>query len=661
MEYEKCYVFEPSDRRPAKRRKIEPQGLQKSWKTRHGAYQKAWKDQKRRIDDSLNAINSTTIQRLEQFLEDATTGHDDGRIPTAIISAGPNAAAHQGIVQQLKQNAITEGRRVFVSLSAGAATNLKAALKFIILKATSQTEDADDEDAIQTQSKGPKLLNYDLQILANYARDRNLERVVLSIEDTEAFNSEILSELIEILACWHDRIPFVLLLNVATSLDFLEQRISAAAVQSLRGEVFDVAPAAEEIERVAEVLATSDASIWIGPNLMTMILERQSDYVQSVDSLVHAIQFAYMSSYYANALSIFLDTDSKTSVPSDHFNAARNVPSFRKHCRRLLDGGEYKSVQTLLDSDDALCDLVVESVATGRQALSGLTSATKVVRKLQRCLQGEQAATFSRLHVQAMSGKLHQSGPIRAMLLSIRKAPSNQAIQLMESFVACEAPQDTRDQCGNILHELRELLEKQTHTAQPLRSEDDVKNSTLRTTVVAQRVELSKQKSALSKEDAAYTVLLRRFTDLLEEYFEASLITPKELTFHEIFLYDLKSPHREVFTPRPRHAIERALAAPHDYLTCDCCAPRQGEGDDATLASTQPATAIVYQLYLESGGLINASDLWQAFRAVVGDEREEQESMALFQRGLAELRHLGMVKSTRKRVDHIAKIAWRGL
>jgi origin recognition complex subunit 3 len=33
----------------------------------------------------------------------------------------------------------------------------------------------------------------------------------------------------------------------------------------------------------------------------------------------------------------------------------------------------------------------------------------------------------------------------------------------------------------------------------------------------------------------------------------------------------------------------------------------------------------------------------------------------LFQRGLAELRCFGVIKSTRRRIDHVSKVAWRGL
>ena len=79
--------------------------------------------------------------------------------------------------------------------------------------------------------------------------------------------------------------------------------------------------------------------------------------------------------------------------------------------------------------------------------------------------------------------------------------------------------------------------------------------------------------------------------------------------------------------PAPRRAIERALSAPHDYLNCECC-EGGGKGDAAALSSSQPATAILYQLYLESGALINIADLWAAFSAVVGTEGEEEKGEA---------------------------------
>ncbi|KAG9714671.1 hypothetical protein KCU73_g16148, partial [Aureobasidium melanogenum] len=151
------------------------------------------------------------------------------------------------------------------------------------------------------------------------------------------------------------------------------------------------------------------------------------------------------------------------------------------------------------------------------------------------------------------------------------------------------------------------------------------------------------------------------FVEALETDFDVALINPKDLVFNEIFMYDLKSPHRDVFMPKPRAAIERALASPHDYLDCECCAPDVGTGEENTLASTQPSTAILYQLYLEGGAMMNVADLRTAFVTILGDDQDEILTNALFQRSLAELRYLGLVRGTRKKADHVMKISWKGV
>jgi len=540
---------------------------------------------------------------------------------------------------------------------------LKAALKAIIQSATARNDGVDDEyDEIAPTQKGSKLLNYDLQLLYDYVRERDIEQVVLAIQDTETFDSHLLSELKELLSCWRDRIPFVLLLSIATSVEFLQQRLSKDARRCVRGQLFDVAPSAEQVERVFDAVTSEQNTFWIGPNLMRSILERQNDHIQSIHSFVDVVQYAYMSCYYANALSIFLNPTVKyKDVPSDHFEAVRNLDSFRAVCKRSLALGEVSRVQGLLDNNETLNDFVRSEIAIGQNALANMIIAVDLVRALQIALPNLHEGSKSALYVQAMSNKLEESSLVRSLLLSIRKAPSDVAAKIFDAVIASKIFGDHLLSIEKSKVELLTLLASQDDPTEPLRSEDDVKNLTLRTTVIAQKVELSKQKSSLSKKDAAYTAIVREFTDKLEAFLESSLIDPTSLLFHEIFLYDLRSPYREVFTPRPRHAVERALAAPHDYLACDCCAPAAGDSDEATLAACQPATAVLYQLYLESGSLINVSDLWQAFSAVVGDEQSEEQNVALFQRALAELRYLGLVKSTRKRVDHVAKVAWRGL
>lgn len=72
MQYEKCYVYSPEDARPAKRRRVEPQGLQASWGVRHKAYKKAWQARQKEID----VCNSEPTAQLSTLI---STGKSEGR------------------------------------------------------------------------------------------------------------------------------------------------------------------------------------------------------------------------------------------------------------------------------------------------------------------------------------------------------------------------------------------------------------------------------------------------------------------------------------------------------------------------------------------------------------------------------------------------------
>ncbi|OCK94212.1 uncharacterized protein K441DRAFT_562430, partial [Cenococcum geophilum 1.58] len=126
--------------------------------------------------------------------------------------------------------------------------------------------------------------------------------------------------------------------------------------------------------------------------------------------------------------------------------------------------------------------------------------------------------------------------------------------------------------------------------------------------------------------------------------------------FYEVLVFDAKiAACREALGGSPRAAIERALSRPHDYLACECC-----DRVEVQLAASQPTTALVYQLYLESGAVVNVQDMWNSFQAVM-EEQEENELLALFYRALAKLKYLGMIKNSRKRADDLRKLMWKGL
>ena len=403
--------------------------------------------------------------------------------------------------------------------------------------------------------------------------------------------------------------------------------MSGNALRYLEGEKFDVTQSDDIIEKLfSATVANTNVRLCIGPLLCRRMLDRQKDHVQNTQDFCDGLKYAYMSHFYASYPSLFLrDGIAFGDLSADAFQAVRNLPSFQRWVEEKLEHNQTQDVRKLLESNQYLFDQILLHIESGQQALSLLSHAAHVLSNTREALQMSSKVRLSTIWTRAASGELTSSPLLRETMLYIKKIPSDKLVQLLASMKELEGEYFPMD-IISMQQEIDGLLETNDTNA-PLRTQHDVRNDSLRTTVVAQKVLLSKHKAALSEQDKAYSDLVGRFHDELEAYFASAFIDPRTLVFSEVLMYDLKSPHTEVFQPKPRFAIERALASPHDYLGCDCCSGV--EGNEAALSATQPATAIVYQMYLESGTLINVSDLWSAFNAIAGEGEEETESKTM--------------------------------
>ena len=260
----------------------------------------------------------------------------------------------------------------------------------------------------------------------------------------------------------------------------------------------------------------------------------------------------------------------------------------------------------------------MQEIQNGREALQAILKAINVLFRIQSNLTLKSKVPWSEMYIQAICGELTGSETFDEMMVFVKKLPSDKMKALLDDLAGM--PATVAFKMVEIVTELEQMTNSLEDPRIPLRSAYDVHHETLRTTVIAQKVSLSKNTSTLSAQDSAYTKIVDRIHANLHNYFESSLANPQDLFLNEILIFDSKSPHREVFAPKPRYAVERALSSPHDYLGCDCCG-----GSEGGLSPTQPATAILYQLYLESGAVINTADLWSAFWTIVGGDNGEDE------------------------------------
>lgn len=495
---------------------------------------------------------------------------------------------------------------------------------------------------------------------------------------------------------WVDRIPFVLLFGIATSVELFHERLPRSATLCLQGVQFDVEQTSKTLVTIfRKVIASPDIRLRLGGGFIAALLERQHDQVYSLQTFIAALkvcvpcyryidyygadqklQYAYMCHFYANPLSILLgssDDLESTVVPllqPEHAEAMRILPSFKAMVEHRIEEGDIDGLKDLINSDEELVQLAVKTLQ--EKDLMMFTNLRRLA-SLHAVLSISTSAPTDpiELYVKFFADKFRESDFIQDAINSCKRYAPAEVIALAgvvkgilardsdtgeaESYSASE--DEFLEAISALEDETVALIQEAEESGTPLQSKYTMQSQTLRTTVVAQKVQLSKREFVLSKQDAAFTSTIEKLARTLEQYFNFD--SPQDLFLNEIWIYDSKSPYREVFTPRPRHAIERALSVPHDYLGCTCCKAAGG------LSSSHPATATLYQLYLETGGLINVFDLWSAFHTIVGadddEERDERSCLMLFYKALADLRLLGMVKNSKKKTDHSAKLSWKGL
>ncbi|KAL8862917.1 MAG: hypothetical protein Q9178_000859 [Gyalolechia marmorata] len=564
--------------------------------------------------DFFDNTVTDTIDQVSNFIVCADHRSTEATIPTALITVGPSNSTYTKIVRSIETRLQKEHDVVVTNIVPSQTTNLKSALKFINNHVTGAALTA-EEDHLSKHEKFGRRLNYDLQVVYDHLRSHPKMKVVLAFHDSEAFDGPFLNDIIEVLSSWLDRIPFVCVFGIKTSVELFQEMLRRTTIQRLHGSQFQVAQI--HVDSILKELSSSNQGkiFWLGSGVSHFILQAHQHSIQSIASFASSLQYAHMTHLFANPLSVFLtDPLPKERLQEELYDCVRSLHSFRQFAEDLLDQKDFDTARRLLDDDSFLHKQVEQGIQKSKRALQSLTVAVELLASLQKSLNIRSAEPWWNLYIKAMAGQLRDSAIVKDTLLAVRKLTSDTMARLLDELTNSPLPDIL-----TLLEDLRQL-QFQNRGMEPFRSEHDTHYAGLRTTIVSHKVELSKQSASLSKQDLSYSELVNRIDKSLVNYFQEALVSPQELFLHEILVYDFKSPHREVFAPKPRHAIERALSSPRDYLGCDCC-----KGTPHGLLACHPATSILYQLFLESGAIINTSDMWSAFNTIVGSEDTEEK------------------------------------
>ena len=164
----------------------------------------------------LGAANQKTLSEVLSFIQSATETIPSTRIPSGFIITGPNIASQDFLFGQLSESLQSNTPAKFVRLRSGDASNLKAALKKIIRGVTARVSEDDDDLEVAvgkdvcglshlslpklelTVLEGRNYLNYDLEAIHAHLKTSSHDHVIIAFQDSEAFDSGLLSDLIQL-------------------------------------------------------------------------------------------------------------------------------------------------------------------------------------------------------------------------------------------------------------------------------------------------------------------------------------------------------------------------------------------------------------------------------------------------------------------------------
>ncbi|KAL9623204.1 MAG: hypothetical protein Q9160_002519 [Pyrenula sp. 1 TL-2023] len=299
--HQACYVFSSTadlNDRPTKRRKL----------TKRPAVQ----DQKPIFPLLLKGREEHQCRdlRYEAFLtqtkafEHETKGGAtrNGAIPTILVNKGSSAVAYHRLIEGLKSAEVPSQRVLVVDADWAQSNNLKNAIKALIKDVIVQHSGLDEYNHFVNTRKKTVPLNYDLELLQDYKTEKNIEKIVISVEDADVCYSEGFAELVSILSCWTDRLPLILLFGIATSVELFESRLPRSMIRQIDGTSFNLQPPEDVYWQLFKASQSSaSTNVWLGEEACNLLSERSQDQSAEAGSFVQAIKTLFKAMSKANS------------------------------------------------------------------------------------------------------------------------------------------------------------------------------------------------------------------------------------------------------------------------------------------------------------------------------------------------------------------------
>ncbi|KAM7308761.1 origin recognition complex subunit 3 [Ixodes scapularis] len=646
---------------------------------RYTIYQETWTHletsiQKCQCDAHVDALNSVVsyVQAHNPSLKQA---RERVEIPTAALIMGVNMSDHAEVFKLLACKLRASVTDMIATVQVKDCSSISVLMQKVV------------SDIVQTASSDDVVLKKNLctmSMLDSWYKSamekapcspskrqkktgssvRRGDPIVVILEDLEGFKPTVLQDFILICSNYIDRLPLVLILGVSTTVNTVHRLVPQRASSCLAIETFTSIPVTEYLSQVFEkVLLDPSMPFKLGPRAFQLIVDVVLFHDFSLTNLLQMLKMCIFEHYYSNSASILCCRQEQlvSVVPAlsrDEIQTVTTLPSYQRYLPENKMSPEKTSKK--------IFSLIQDLHNHHRSSLVLLQALSEFSKKLPGSPLGNH---FRELYISYLESPLSETEGFAKLGKLIRVMSID---ELQKRLGSALVPFDT---VGKQLFETG-LQEFRDGLASYKKRLDDISGQKIEDAEIDEIQEASpldwgdlRSRSQFreklkdltkTKKVSPFELLREEFAGYFREVF-SQLCPPSRLPLHEVLYYDDAPSLKQYFVPSPRSVLHSALAKPYTYLKCECC---QSIGV-AEMSPSLPDLSLSYKLHLESGKLINLYDMMQAFRGVkmtTGQKKlsaeEEKLIEAQFFRSVAELQLLGLVKSTQRKTDHVARMTW---
>ncbi|KAK9499428.1 hypothetical protein O3M35_002468 [Rhynocoris fuscipes] len=682
-----CFGFRPKSPPGKKRNKqIAPNPLKifsnEIWNIQ---YTNIWSEIENKLESTGDNVTEALLNELLEFIDSSEISD---QIPTAALLTGINLPDHGTLFEQLirKIKNVKNVSHSVALLSSSECYSIKLAIEktvsHLISGITTETEfDESDEDSDENENVRrektikkshctmPSLLQwYQTDDIISPSKRVKLNRskkgkLIIIIKDFEAVSSKVLQDFIHILGGYVNRLPFILVLGIATTLSSIADNLSHSCISRLALKPFQAQPSVYFLNNTLnKVFLTPDCPFQLSGKLFKFFTNVFLFYDFSVNRFTQGIKYCVMEHFREGGASVSLlccfekDLEKNISkMDRTHLDAIRRINSFKAYLEKIKD---EKVVDLLLNDDEF----------TKKEILKLMKQLRLTIKEFYLSLQILHLFV-SQLPSAPLGVQLRELYTL-AMTNDITKTDDYKECRQLLEFQAKDQLLLKIDLILKILKEneplLKEFYDKLLNWKSKL--ENAGLNQVKRTPVkleIRKRSQL-KQKvmemgctSQTEFEQVRKNVLDFIMFESLGNSLQPVSVATKWCLWEVVILVESDVRYRVV--PRIRAPIHVALNNPFHYLQCNCCKITTNE----QIPATMPDICIVYKLHLENRFLINMYDWLQSFNVIVdpdnaNDGKISQEIQARFTQAVAELEFLGFVKSSKKKTDHMERLTCGG-